>query len=509
MKSFRVKMVFASLLGAGAYIGGAGLTVSSGWLITMASSHPPILTLTIAIVMVRFFGIFRSLARYLERVVSHEAVFLRLTSLRVALFEKLSARSITFARDLNSGRFVKAIVDDVERAQEYQLRIVLPGIAAALSVTTSLALGIWIAPESLYFTLPASILLLIFLPALIKRFCADSAKTLEICEGEYTQIISSLSYGLVEASMYGYLDNQVDQAKKQEVKINQIESNLFKRSWYAQVATTGIIGSSIVASSCIALLIADAQLFPAVKITMLIFLPLVMFESITVWFPNLHASGKLLLARENIKRIQDEPDEPVSKRTGYAQVPSVRVVDAQVSWDKEFMIPVSFEVKAGQSLVIRGRSGSGKSTLALGLLGLLPHRGSIEVHGSVAGSLQRGHIFNTTLRENLKIAATDLTDDELARVLRLVELDPISLDTLIGEFGRPLSGGEAKRLGVARALLSGAQVLILDEPTEHLDHELAARIEERILRECEDRVLIIITHSGWSHADRTVMLKRE
>ena len=109
-----------------AIVGGIGLTISSAWLITMASQHPPILVLSVSIVLVRFFGISRSVARYAERIVSHESVFRRLTDLRVKLFEKLADRTLLIARDLNSGNYVKAIVDDVERAQEYQLRVTLP-----------------------------------------------------------------------------------------------------------------------------------------------------------------------------------------------------------------------------------------------------------------------------------------------------------------------------------------------------------------------------------------------
>ena len=95
------------------------------------------------------------------------------------------------------------------------------------------------------------------------------------------------------------------------------------------------------------------------------------------------------------------------------------------------------------------------------------------------------------------------------RILDLVELSDISLDTVVGEFGRPLSGGEAKRLGLARALLSPAAILILDEPTEHLDLDLAERIEKRVLAEFADRILLIITHSGWGLAGRTITLARE
>ena len=102
MRKHSYSMAIAAFLGAAAFIGGAGLTISSGWLITMASAHPPIMTLGVAIVLVRFFGIFRSLARYLERIVSHSAVFARLTSLRVALFAALDRKGIAASREINS-----------------------------------------------------------------------------------------------------------------------------------------------------------------------------------------------------------------------------------------------------------------------------------------------------------------------------------------------------------------------------------------------------------------------
>ena len=154
-------MIFASyLLGAFAFIGGIGLTVSSGWLITMAAQHPPILTLTVAIVGVRFFGISRSVSRYAERVVSHKAVFDRLTSLRVTLYQKIAASSIKFVQEFSSSAAVKTLVDDVERAQEYQLRVVLPRAAAVIALITGALLGLWVNVNSIFIIGPALLLTL-------------------------------------------------------------------------------------------------------------------------------------------------------------------------------------------------------------------------------------------------------------------------------------------------------------------------------------------------------------
>ena len=202
---------------------------------------------------------------------------------------------------------------------------------------------------------------------------------------------------------------------------------------------------------------------------------------------------------------------------------SLHAQNVQVKWDQHFMTPVTFDLNTGECLVIRGRSGSGKSTLAMALLGLLPYEGELTLNKSqlrdvdqswkwITGSVQSGHVFNTTLRENLKIASPDATDETLLKALAIVELDSLidemneGLDTVVGEFGRALSGGEVKRLNLARALVSPAPIIFLDEPTEHLDSELAIRIEDRVI--ALGRTLIVITHSGWNRATKTLQLVR-
>ena len=165
-------MIFVSyFLGAFVFIGGIGLTVSSGWLITMAAQHPPILTLMVATAGVRFFGISRSVSRYAERVISHKAVFDRLTSLRVALYQKIAASSIKFVQEFSSSSAVKTLVDDVERAQEYQLRIVLPRASAFIALFTGALLGLWVNFTSIFIIGPAVLLTLIIYPRLIIRNC--------------------------------------------------------------------------------------------------------------------------------------------------------------------------------------------------------------------------------------------------------------------------------------------------------------------------------------------------
>ena len=513
-------MAIATTLGAAALVGGLGLTISSAWLITMAAQHPPILVLSVSIVMVRFFGISRSAARYAERIVSHESVFRSLTALRVKLFERLADRTSLIVRDLNSGSYVKAIVDDVERAQEYQLRVTLPRYAAFISLAIGLLLAFWIYPSLLVVLLPVTLALLLAIPSIVKKKCSAQSSEIEEIENRYAREISDANYGITEAKIYGYKDRLLGKIHDIEDEIASAEKKLLATIRSLQLVTLLLIGISIVGTS---LLMYNSRIngdIPAVKISMAIFLPLVAFEGITNWYPNLFISGKLLRAQRSIDLLASETGIQKVTNAEFPTSFNLAIDSASVAWDKTFMSPVTAAVSQGEVLVIRGKSGSGKSTLALGLVGFLPYQGSISIggiqirdisdlHQCISASLQRGHIFNTSLRENLKIANPDASDTEILRVLTLLELSAISLDEVIGEFGRPLSGGEAKRLGVARALLSNAPIVLLDEPTEHLDHQLAERLETRITEECRDRSLIVITHSGWSKSTRMVAIARE
>lgn len=520
-----MKRFIPYFLSAAAYISGIGLTLSSAWLITMASSHRPLLSLTMAIVGVRFFGISRSVARYAERLTSHKSVFDQLTKLRVRLFEKVTARPIELIRDLGSGTLVKRLVDDVERAQEYELRITLPYAAAAISLLTGAGVGAWIRLESLFITLPAVLLLLAVVPQIVLRKCESIARRIELHESEYALLVQQAGHGLLEAQLYGYLEERISRVTDIEKRILREEKSLADLSLFFQFLFLSVMGTSLLALAFMMEKLSPE--IPAVQVTMLIFLPLVLFEAIIALSPNLFGAGKLILAKIEISSI-DSREESVAPilQVVASPVASLTARAVQVKWHPgdHFMEPVSFTLKKGKSLIIRGKSGSGKSALGLGLLGLLDYDGEILLDGvelrdvanpadHIAGGLQSGHIFNTSLRENLKIASPTASDEELMQVLTIVELDSLvnemvdGLDTLFGTFGRALSGGEAKRLNLARALLSPAQILILDEPTEHLDEGLASRIEKRILK--LGRTLIVITHSGWEKGSATLVLERD
>lgn len=500
----------AVLAGAAAYVFGTGLTVTSAWLITMAAQHPPVLVLSVAVVMVRFFGIGRSVARYAERVLSHEAVFARLSALRARLYQSVVQRVRSNSR--NFGALTKSLVDDVERAQEFELRIKLPYVISIVTGMASLLIAWWIDVSLLLWMLPSFVILLLAIPFITKKYIDPQLHEIENCENDYATSIESYSRSYIEADQYGFSEQLTEALKRESVQISQRERAAASGISILATAITLTIGSTI---TTIAVNHSIREGALPVKVAMSLFLPLVAYEASLMWFPNLFTAGKLRKSLNNIKNYEVISDDAVNVDVSPDATFSMRNVRA--FWNQPFTHPVNADLQRGQILTIHGLSGSGKTTLASALFGFASYTGSISIGGSelsllddrstlVTGSLQKSHIFNTSLRENLKIAQPDAGDDELIAVLRDVELSDISLDEILGTYGRALSGGEEKRLAIARALLSPAPVVILDEPLEHLDDALAKRLAERVINRTREKVLVVITHAPWPKSDITLTL---
>ncbi len=513
-KSTRNSFAAAIALGSFALIGGTGLTVSSAWLITMASQHPPILTLGVSIVMVRFFGIFRSIARYGERVISHEAIFRKLTGIRVDLFRAVASRLKSSSRNISQES--KAMIDDVERAQEFHLRVTLPELSALVAGTVTVLLALWISQLIFIWIVAAIVIFALAIPYLVRRFLDPIAVAIEELENEFTEEISSAAHALVEAEVFGYADQYQLRLDEKVDSLAQLEKQNFLRTSLLQALTIATTGFTLVAVATT--VYSHDELLP-IQISMAIFLVLVGFEGYTSWFPNLFPAGKNRRAAQSVDshtQVEIEPDREVRRPSASL----LEIKEVVPYWNERFLAPISFAITPGETVVISGASGVGKSTLAAALFGLARYDGEITLGGialnsianparEISGTLQHGHIFNTTLRENLKIANPEATDKDLQRALQLLELEAIPLDEVLGEFGRKLSGGEAKRLSVARALLAPAPILILDEPLEHLDYERSLRIQRAISQECANRALIVITHSPWLQYSRKLTLARE
>jgi len=495
-------MIFAYLLSALSYIAGVGLNVTSGWLITMASFMPPVLTLSVAVVMVRFFGIGRSVARYAERIISHKSVFNKLAKLRSNLYTRITSnpRSVLVAG--SGGALIKQVVDDVERAQEYELRVTLPGAASLITMSAASILAFWLQPEMGLMWTCLTILMTLIIPRMVIKGLESKTSLLENLESKYADEVRANVHGALEAEIYGYQNEIIARTHKIENEILRCERSILRTIRNYQYSINLLITAALIKT----LLFASTNSIPPVQTAMLTFLALTGFEAVLAWYPNLFTSGKLQIAKSKLDSI------PLLKEAIKRKVKfdSLEANGYSAYWNKEIISPQNFKLGIGDVLVLRGPSGTGKTTSAMGVLGLVEYVGSLRINGVeireienlselASGALQNGHIFNTSLRENLKISGSDDFEDvlELLELNKLVSELPDGLDTIIGEYGRAISGGEAKRIVLARALLSNAPLLVLDEPTEHLDPQLAERITGRILERYRDRALLVITHSGW------------
>jgi len=508
-----------------------GLLATSAWLISTASTHPPILTLEVAVVSVRFFALARGLLRYAERLISHDAVFRTLTRLRIFVYQKLEAAAPAALPLFRRGELLNRAVNDVETIQDLWLRVIIPWLSAAVSASGGIGIVWWLLPRAGLLMLITSAIGLIAVPLLSFFVSGSSASGSLAVESKISGDITSICDSLFESLAYGQEAEIRSELKQSHEALLANEAKTARGTGIGTLLITALTGISILGGALLALDAYRIGSLAGVNVAVIVLLPLAIFEGISLLPAGGANFGRILAARKNVESIAASRVPIVA--TGTASIPVLEVnrlmaTEFATGWgegEKSALKPVSFDLSTGEILLIQGPSGIGKSTLAYAIAGFLPYEGSLAINGvelsavrrddlshHVLYGLQEAHLFATSIRENLKIGRKDATDDELMRVLDVVELGdyirslPDALGTHIGQFGYNFSGGERQRLTLARNLLSKAPIVILDEPTEHLDEDQARRIEESLVQELHDRLLIVISHRTWSHADQRFAL---
>ncbi|HUW77996.1 MAG TPA: thiol reductant ABC exporter subunit CydC [Candidatus Nanopelagicaceae bacterium] len=531
IRPFLGRIALGGLLGGLSLGSAVGLMATSAWLISMASTQPPILTLEVAIVAVRFFGLSRGILRYGERLLSHDAVFRTLTRLRVFVYSQLERLSPAALPIFRRGELLNRVVNDVETVQDLWLRVVIPWVSAMVSALCGIGIVAWLAPSAGAFLSVTVILALAGVPLLSWILAGDSARrTLEI-DSRMSGDITALCDSLFESIAYGQEESTMRRFGEAHAELLRNESKTARGAGVGGFLVILLTGISLVGCTVIALNSYSAGTLAGINVGVIVLLPLAIFEGIALLPGGGATFGKVLGAQRNIESIMEvEPAESTGTAKSFELGKNNRLATTsfQASWkfgEPSRLKPLAVAVSTGEVLLIQGPSGIGKSTLAYAMAGLTPYEGSIQLNGkevreidqnsltqSVLYGLQESHLFATSIRENLRIADQEARDDDLMRVLRLVEMDDLvralsdGLDTHIGQFGYDFSGGERQRLALARNLLSKAPVVILDEPTEHLDTDQAGRIEASLVSEFRDRILIVISHRNWLHANYRVTL---
>jgi ATP-binding cassette, subfamily C, bacterial CydC len=516
---YRFRVALAVLLGVATVAGNVGLLSTAAYVISAAAVVSYISLLTIPIYLVRFFSVSRSFSRYFERLVSHDLTFRLLGNLRSWFYVRLTPLAPALLESYRSGDLLSRLVEDVEELENLYLRAVSPVLVAA--VVWGLAFAV------LYPFDPAlAITVLVFLaaagvgaPLLVWALSRGlGRRQLELRSELYSRIVEG-TQGVQDLLAFGREEEQRRQIEVLNRKLGRIERR--------QALISGLQDSLGDLLTNLAMLVALVLAIPLVaggevRGVYLAFLALValgVFEAATPLGGAFQTIGRTTAAGERLFEVSDSeptirnPKSPLPVPEDF----TLRFDNVSFRYgegDPFSLEDVSFALEPGRKVAVVGPSGSGKSTLANLILRFRdPQGGEIRLGGRslseyaqedvrrlVSVVPQSTHVFNDTLRNNLLLADPEANDEALelalerARISSFIERLPDGLDTYVGEHGSRLSGGERRRLAVARALLKDAPLLVLDEPTANLDTVTELEVLASVWEAARDRVALLVTH---------------
>ncbi|MEU2788559.1 thiol reductant ABC exporter subunit CydD [Streptomyces sp. NPDC007100] len=531
------RLGLALLLGSLATGSAVGLMATSGWLISRAAQHPPVLYLMVAVTATRAFGIGRAVFRYAERLVAHDAVFRMLADVRVAVFQRLERLAPAGLRDRSSGDLLSRLVADVDAVQDYFLRWLLPVGAAVVVGAGSVGFTAWLLPEAGAVLAVGLLLAGVGVPALSAALARRAERQLSPARGVLSTRVVDLLTGTAELTVSGALASRIDRARRADRDLTRIASRSAAAAGAGAGLSALLCGLTVAAAAAVGVQAVHAGRLEGVCLAVVVLTPLAAFEAVAGLPLAVQYRQRTRRAAERVFEVLDAP-EPVTEPAGTAAVPVPDspfplVVEGLTARYAGQRVPaldsVGFTLSAGRRLAVVGPSGSGKTTLAQVLLRFLDREsGSYTLSGvdaaDAAGDAVRrrvglcaqdAHIFDSSIRENLRLARTGADEDALwgalaqARLAGWVRSLPDGLDTMVGEHGARLSGGQRQRLALARALLADFPVLVLDEPAEHLDLGTADALTADLLAATEGRTTVLITHrlAGLAAVDEVLVLE--
>lgn len=523
-------LLASTVVGALASASGVALTATAGWLIVQASAHPPVLTLLVAVVAVRTFGLARPVLRYVERLRSHDIALRLLAERRVQVYDAVVP--LTPGRlGRRRGDLLASVVDDVDSVVDRELRVRMPVrgfVMVAAGATLVAALMLPVAGA----VVGGTCLVAGGAAYLLARVGADRAeRTAVVSRAALSERVVEVTQVAPELAMWQAEEAATDLVAAQSRRLTG--SAVRAASWLAgaRAVTLLAVGVGVAATAVLAAPAAADGSVTGPVLALLVLLPLALAD---VALPladagalaaRTRAAEQRLAALESTSPAVDETAEPLPAMGPH----HVDVTGVVAGWDDTAALrDLSLTLGEGERVAIIGPSGSGKSTLAALMLRFVdPWVGRVALGGVPVRSLALDdvrrlvglvdddpHVFASTLAENVRLARPDADDDAVEAALRQARLGawldglPDGLDTWLGDGHGQVSGGERARIGLARSMLADQPVLVLDEPTAHLDHAAAEQIAREVLgkRRVGARSVLWITHGtvGLDLVDRVL-----
>ncbi|SUE30930.1 ABC transporter ATP-binding protein/permease [Nocardia farcinica] len=473
-----------------------GLAALAAWLIARAWQMPPVLDLSVAVVSVRALGISRGLARYLERLATHDVALRSMTNARAAVYRRLARSDVWLRRDRRSGSGAAAdsaarlrrgdllvrIGSDIDDLGAVIVRALVPIAVAAVLALAAVGLIATISVPAAMILAASLAVAGVLAPWLSARAARSAEVAVRADRAEFTARALTVLDHAAELRVAGRLAGTVTAARDAGRRSVAAEDSAAARTAWSAAATPLALGASVLG----ALLIGVVAYGPGgglpggmtpMALTILVLLPLSAFEA-TAALPA--AAQSLTTARAALHRIEGATRAAISPDGDAA--------------------PVRRDLPPGRRIAVVGPSGAGKTTLLMFWAGLFD-----TPRPDVTFFAEDAHLFGTSVLENLRVARGDVTEAEAERALRSVGLGdwldalPEGLSTDLVGGAAAVSGGQRRRILLARALVSPARVLLLDEPTEHLEAGAGADLLRALLDADSglvepDRVVVVVTH---------------
>ncbi|AKL12832.1 TPA: cysteine/glutathione ABC transporter ATP-binding protein/permease CydC [Kluyvera intermedia] len=480
---------------------------------------------------VRGAAITRTAGRYFERLVSHDATFRVLQHLRVTTFSKLLPLSPAGLSRFRQGELLNRVVADVDTLDHLYLRVISP-LVGALVVIAVVTVGLSVLDVSLALMLGGIMLAtLIILPPLFYRAGKPTGESLTQLRGQYRQQLTTWLQGQAELAIFGASQRYREQMENTELSWHDAQRRQSDLTAASQAVMLLIGALAVLTMLWFASGSVGDNTQPGALIALFVFCALAAFEALAPVTGAFQHLGQVIASAVRITQITDCPPEvqfPQSPMMVPAAV-NVRLQEISFSYPEQpqkALNGINLSISAGEHVAVLGRTGCGKSTLLQlltrawdpqhgeVLLNEVPltHYSETALRASISMVPQRVHLFSATLRDNLLLAAPQASDEVLTEVLNRTGLEKLlddsGLNAWLGEGGRQLSGGELRRLAIARALLHDAPLVLLDEPTEGLDAATESQILELLEEVMQGKTVLMVTHRlrGLSRFDQIIVM---
>ncbi len=530
----RTRVALVVALGAATVLCGVGLMATAGYLISRASERPAILSLTVAIVGVRTFGIARPLFRYLERLASHDLAFRALAGARVRAYEQLEPLAPAQLEGYRDGDLLSRMVADVDSLQDLHLRGLDPPLVALAAGTVSVVAAAFVLPASAAVLAVGLVAAAIAAPAVDVATSRRDGRSQAPARGELTAEMVELLHGGAELVAYGCEAPRLERVRDCDRRLVRLARTAALGDGAGDALRLAITGLTVAGVLATAIAAHASGHLDGPMIALLGLLALASFEAVQPLPQAARALGETLAAGRRLLEVTSrrprvsDPVDPAVLPAGPLEIALEHVHVRLAPGEPVVLDDVSLRLEPGQRVALLGPSGVGKSTIANLLLRFVdPEEGRVTLAGrdlrayrqedvrrAIAVVSQDTYLFSTSIIENVRLARPEASDAEVMTALRRtgigdwVEGLPARGATLVGENGRELSGGQRQRVGVARALLSDARVLVFDEPTAHLDPPGAEALVSELVAVAGERSVLLITHrpEGLEHMDAIVRL---